>query len=157
MYSQRTTTGEGPRYGFGTSSRDRMSRTQAGEPGPGQYNARGVFDEGNSKNSGWTLVPRRPQSASAASLRVPGPGSYTPEVMKRTAPSYRIGSASRDGIARDYTKAPGPGNYNPGNYQLGGPSYRIGTGHRPPLSTSIETPGPGTYQVRPSTGEGPRV
>lgn len=153
-YGVRTQPGDGPRYGFGTQGRD-GSRSAKFVPGPGAYNAKSMF-EGEQKSAGWTLVPRRPNSATTGSFKVPGPGSYTPEVNKTRAPTYRIGSAHRLGLAQEAVKVPGPGAYQPGISGQTAPSYRIGSATRNPLSETLKVPGPGTYNHRPSTGDGPK-
>lgn len=110
-----------------------------------------MFD--GEKNPGWSLVPKRPSSALVNSAKVPGPGSYTPEYFGK-APAWRVGSATRPNLGG--STAPGPGAYNPRVLGLNGPSYRVGTGLRQNLSQTTNFPGPGTYQLRPSTGDGPK-
>jgi len=144
----------GPKHGFGSEQRgglDNMSKTL---PGPGQYSHRGDFD---SPGKGTSLVPRRPDSAYLSGSRTPGPGAYAPSLTdKAKGPSYRIGSASRDGTSSgNRLGSPGPGAYNPA-YTKGNKNVKIGTSTRSNLSASAYTPGPGAYDQRTKVGEGPK-
>ena len=101
----------GPKYGFGSSKRDRnplheMSKTL---PGPGAYDSKSYLD-----NHGTTLISRRPDSASKNTYqKAPGPGAYEPKIIpKANAPSYKMGTAGRSGLVLG-SKVPGPGEYNP--------------------------------------------
>jgi hypothetical protein len=105
---------------------------------------------------GTTLVPRRPDSAYLAQGQIPGPGAYSPNlVTKAKQPSYRIGSASRDGLSKEYAGIPGPGQYDP-KLQKANTNIRFGSSTRKPLADSTTTPGPGAYQVPNKVVEGPK-
>eukprot|EP01016_Furgasonia_blochmanni_P022269 TRINITY_DN242_c0_g1_i2.p1 TRINITY_DN242_c0_g1~~TRINITY_DN242_c0_g1_i2.p1 ORF type:complete len:467 (-),score=74.34 TRINITY_DN242_c0_g1_i2:136-1464(-) len=142
---------EGPRFGFGSASRDDLHNSSKFVPGPGSYNMRSSID----REHGYSMVARRPESAYVRSSG-PGPGAYEPKLMKTAAPSYRLGSASRDGLYKDYASAPGPGAYEPVNKKFKETNIRMGSAKRPPLSASTYGPGPGTYATKPMVGEGPR-
>jgi len=143
----------GPKYGFGTADRNEINSMSKTLPGPGAYNFKGTFEEAG---KGTSLVPRRPDSAMLSASRTPGPGAYDPTLnIKTQQPAYRIGSASRDGLSREKSGTPGPGNYNPA-LTKSGQNIKIGTSMRSPLSASVKTPGPGSYQFSPKVGEGPK-
>jgi len=142
----------GPKYGFGSAERSGLEGMSKTLPGPGAYNFRGEFE---SPGKGTSLVPRRPDSAMLSASRSPGPGAYNPSLStKNQNPSYRIGSASRDGLG-NRNGTPGPGNYDP-RAVSGNQNVKIGTSTRSPLSTNNKVPGPGSYQHNPKVGEGPR-
>lgn len=135
----------GPKFPFGTGMRGKdpvqdMAKTL---PGPGAYSMTSEFE---SPGKGTTLVPRRPDSAHTALGRNPGPGAYNPDYLPKTrAPTYRIGTASRDGLG-DRRGAPGPGNYDP-SLPRTRKSIIIGTSRRRALSEASITPGPGAYNT----------
>jgi len=141
---------EGPRYGFGSSERDSSTGMRMTAPGPGAYAPKGSFDQGS---RGFSLVPRRPDSAVLGVTRSPGPGAYNPSSSVRAAPAYRIGSAVRD--TRERATTPGPGNYNPSAVH-GKQNIRIGTSTRKGMYEEKNTPGPGAYTHNPKVGEGPK-
>jgi len=144
----------GPKYGFGSSERDPLYGMSKTLPGPGQYDLKSNFEGTNSK--GMSLVPRRPDSALVSASRSPGPGAYNPGIIpKDTAPAFRIGTASRDSGSKERQAVPGPGNYEP-KLILKNSNIKIGTSVRSPLSSTKNTPGPGTYDYAPKVGEGPK-
>ena len=76
-------------------------------------------------------------------------------------PSYRIGSAKRDGFFKYLEGMPGPGQYNANNTMSlskrpKSPAWSVGTSKRPPLSMSELGPGPGNYTINNTLG-GPKV
>ena len=92
---------------FGTSKKRSLADQTKNVPGPGSYSLRGTFEKAN---AGTTMVPKRPLNSSGVG---PGPGAYNPkEYGKQTLPSWRIGTASRDGLFGK-SLAPGPGAYDP--------------------------------------------
>jgi len=144
----------GPKFGFGSEKRsgiDGMSKTL---PGPGAYTFRGEFE---SPGKGTSMVPRRPDSAYLSGSRTPGPGAYAPGLVDKTrGPTYRMGSASRDGTSSsNRIGSPGPGAYNP-EHTKGNKNVKIGTSVRSPLSAGGYTPGPGAYDYKTKVGEGPK-
>jgi Sperm-tail PG-rich repeat len=149
-----------PEFKFGTSSRDDFYASDAKRaPAPGQYNLRSTFEDGTNHGKGTTMVPRRPVSGAASN---PGPGNYNPKLAtKPSAPSYKIGSASRATEDREKTAAPGPGAYKFAGSINGiepdrarPPSVKFGSDTRRPLSANINTPGAGSYNIQ-SQGNGP--
>jgi len=143
----------GPKYGFGTAGRNNIDSMSKTMPGPGSYNFKGEFE---SMAKGTSMVPRRPDSALLTASRSPGPGAYNPSLdTKLKSPSYRLGSASRDGLSgKSY--APGPGNYDP-RLSSNGKNVKFGTSVRSPLNGSTKFPGPGSYNINSKVGEGPKV
>lgn len=92
---------------FGTSKRESLGDMTRTQPGPGAYTYRGSFE---GAGIGSTMVPRRPMSATFTS---PGPGAYNPgSYRKQNMPSWRLGTASRDGTFTSRDRAPGPGAYD---------------------------------------------
>lgn len=84
----------------------------------------------------------------------PGPGNYNPSLSKyENSPNYKIGTSSRD--ANIISSTPGPGTYESKSTILGKPAPKIGSSQRLPLSETIETPGPGAYQIF-DPAEGPK-
>ncbi|EGR29408.1 hypothetical protein IMG5_156010, partial [Ichthyophthirius multifiliis] len=138
---------QGPKYGFGTSRRDKNNNCFV--PGPGNYNMNSSFNT----NKGFSMVSRQNQTNQEL---VPGPGAYNPLlIVKQSAPRYKIGTASRDGNINN--NLPGPGSYQPKFYHRPNiPSYRLGADTRKPLNMSEMTPGPGQYNI-PGTNNGPKL
>jgi len=142
-----------PSWRVGTASRSTERKVEV--PGPGTYNSPGKIS---------TNAPRYGFSAKTAvdfKDFTPGPGAYDAAGSRGfdvKAPSYsfRIKSAHP---GQNRVTAPGPGAYDQtskvGNQKA--PSYRIGSSKRDDIVRSGSTPGPGTYQTRPSTAaDGPR-
>jgi len=142
----------GPKYGFGTAGRNNIDSMSKTMPGPGSYNFKGEFE---SMGKGTSIAPRRPDSALGSASRSPGPGAYNPAFDgKYQSPAYRIGSASRDGLASK-SYAPGPGNYDP-RLSTSGKNVKIGTSVRSSLNGNNKNPGPGSYSYGSKVGEGPK-
>mmetsp|Transcript_28970 Transcript_28970/g.26315 ORF Transcript_28970/g.26315 Transcript_28970/m.26315 type:complete len:290 (+) Transcript_28970:116-985(+) len=101
----------GPKFPFGTQSRDGLGSMSKTMPGPGSYDTGFKWDK---TGKGTTILPRRPDSAHLALSRVPGPGEYQPslESARKRPPSCKIGTASRDGLSNMSRTLPGPGQYN---------------------------------------------
>jgi len=77
-------------------------------PGPGNYNLKSSIDLGK----GVTMISRRSAAEVRELGKVPGPGAYEPHLLpKKSAPSYRIGSASRNNLSIEALRVPGPGAY----------------------------------------------
>lgn len=102
----------GPKFPFGTQSRDGFGNMSKTLPGPGAYNIGFQWDK---TGKGTTILPRRPDSAHMALTKVPGPGEYQPSLdsSRKRPPSCKIGTASRDPMSAMSRTLPGPGNYNP--------------------------------------------
>jgi hypothetical protein len=125
-------------------------------PGPGTYKLKQYTGNEGPKI---TISGHRPTSASSSRL-VPGVGQYQLNLNdKKKAPSFRIGTATRDGSSFKNSN-PGPGTYTPsGNTSTRpkSPTWSMGTGTRRPLSSSQANPGPGNYSYISRVGEGPKV
>jgi hypothetical protein len=105
-----------PRTVFGTSTRekDHELEARAKVPGPGNYKLKDIIgSDGPSKSLGHAF------SESEFALRpkrgLPGPGQYNPntELFRKSLPSIKFGTESRD-FAKKYSKnTPAPGHYEP--------------------------------------------
>ena len=95
------------------------------------------------------------KSEEKASFNTPGPGNYNPKTQKfGNSPNVKIGTSSRSNIFASAT--PGPGAYNTSGCLTDRPAPKIGTSKRAPLSESVLTPGPGTYEIKSTAVEGPK-
>lgn len=90
----------------------------------------------------WSLRPRRSEKSKELS---PGPGAYHPHSLRKSSPSYGIGSSHRSDFTQG-AKAPGPGTYNQETRPTSARTV-FGKGKRPELSESTASPGPGTYET----------
>lgn len=74
------------------------------------------------------------------------------------SPSYRIGSAKRDGFKFSYDN-PGPGQYTPNGLanRPKSPNWSMGTGLRANMTPNELIPGPGNYNTSRGLGDGPKV
>ena len=126
-------------------------------PGPGQYQHKTSVGTSGPK---FSMVGNRPESSSAK-RDMPGPGQYNIHLNDRAkTPSYRIGSAKRDGSSKFNELNPGPGQYTPYNntsIRPKSPVWSMGTGTRKPMSHTENGPGPGNYGSITSVGNGPKV
>lgn len=101
-----------PSFGFGTSQRPHSSGKH-NSPGPGAYDIKGrVGSESCSKSLGLKLVASKTSNQFS-----PGPGAYmpSPEHVSKKAPTWRIGTSTRDDkekAAARQTRPP-PGTHNP--------------------------------------------
>ncbi|EGR31757.1 hypothetical protein IMG5_102570 [Ichthyophthirius multifiliis] len=144
-----------PLYGFGTSQRNGLYQSKY-TPGPGQYELKSAID----LNKGVTMISRRGNIAQNEAAKVPGPGTYNPQNKnKLKQPAFKIGTQTRDSIDQQFGKTPGPGAYSPRieANRISSPHYGLGTDTRKPLNQCQENPGPGSYEVRPKTAEGPKL
>ncbi|KAL4429946.1 hypothetical protein ABPG74_000312 [Tetrahymena malaccensis] len=143
---------EGPKFGFGTSTRDDFNHTSYKQsPGPGNYNLNSSFNS----SKGFSMSFR--QKLPGDQEKVPGPGTYNPSlIMRKSSPAFKIGTSLR---GKDYTdqSQPGPGAYQPRMYHRPStPSVKMGNDQRKPLSCTELTPGPGQYNI-PGTNNGPKL
>jgi|LauGreDrversion4_2_1035121.scaffolds.fasta_scaffold222718_2 hypothetical protein len=125
-------------------------------PGPGQYQ----YKEYVGKDGPKITMSSRPQTSLVKSSD-PGPGHYNSNLVSRpTTPSYKIGTAKRDGGFKFMYDMPGPGQYSPTDNiskRPKSPYWSMGTGKRGGLYTSESGPGPGNYNVAKGVGGGPKV
>lgn len=101
-----------PSYGFGTSKRPHSSE-KYGSPGPGAYEIKGkVGLEACSKSLGLKL-----QQSKTSYQFNPGPGTYmpSPETVSKKAPTWRIGTSTRDDQEKAMLRQtrPPPGQHDP--------------------------------------------
>lgn len=76
-------------------------------PGPGTYEAKQIVGR---EGTNPTMIGRRPQTANFRQF-TPGPGAYTPDKQRNSAPAFKLGTGKRASVSRE--KVPGPGTYNP--------------------------------------------
>lgn len=92
----------------------------------------------------------------------PGPGAYSvsPEKTLKAAPSWKIGTSTRDDREKAVKREniPPPGSHNPNFYSTVSKSaaWGFGTSTRPALNSAKPTPGAGTYDLPSKMVEGPR-
>ena len=92
----------------------------------------------------------------------PGPGAYSisPEKTLKAAPSWKIGTASRDDRENAIKRAnmPPPGTHNPNFDSVANKSaaWGFGTSTRPALAQTKNTPGAGSYDLPSKMIEGPK-
>ncbi len=148
-------TGQGaPKFSFGKEERGQNKRPMT--PGPGQYQ----YKEYVGKDGPKITMSSRPQTSLVKSSD-PGPGQYNSTLVSRpTTPSYKIGTAKRDGGYKFMYDMPGPGQYSPNDNiskRPKSPYWSMGTGKRSGLYTTDAGPGPGNYNVAKGIGGGPKV
>ena len=146
---------DAPKLSMGKEKRDNERRPMT--PGPGQYQIKQMVGNEGPKIH---ISSVRPQTSSHSRF-VPGPGQYDTTLSNRPkSPSYRIGTAKREG--NKSSGVPGPGQYELNNslnlsMRPKSPVWSLGTSTRPPLSTSEMSPGPGNYNIYNTVGKGPKV
>jgi hypothetical protein len=158
-YETRTNLGQhAPKLSFGKEQRGDRGRPMT--PGPGTYQHRNILGSDGPKVHISSVKPdvMTPREARL----VPGPGQYSLNMSNRPkSPSYRVGSAKRDGLFKYLEANPGPGTYNSSNdgssKRPKSPHWSMGTSTRPPLSTCEQVPGPGNYTTGNAFGKGPKV
>lgn len=123
----------GPKWGFGSQSRDNIFKIEV--PGPGTYNM-----PSSQSNRGFSMTGRKPDSPKDQN---PGPGAYNPAPVRPKSPNWTLGKSPK-GESRNNSMAPGPGAYNIKS-ELNSSAPVFGTSTRGPLNGSINTPGPGQY------------
>ncbi len=144
-----------PRISFGKDMRGDRGRPMT--PGPGTYNMKNLIGNDGPRIH---ISSVRPDTATTMKW-VPGPGQYEVGLNNRPkTPSYRIGTAKRDGFKT--VDVPGPGQYDLNastslSSRPKSPHWRMGTSERQPLSTCDKVPGPGNYNVSSSIGKAPKV
>ena len=148
-----------PKFSFGKGIRRETQRPKT--PGPGQYEYKNYIGKEAPKIS----MSMKLTKEKSESSRVPGPGHYNQtnyNSYKTKSPSYRIGSAKREGIYKYMESNPGPGQYLPDSCsnqtRPKTPSWKIGTSKRSPLNPSDPSiPGPGNYNIGENLGKrGPK-
>ena len=141
-----------PKFSFG--GKKSMSLNNTG-PGPGSYEVKSVVGREGSKH---TITPRRPMSAKVGKNRDPGPGAYN-VTTTNTGPKYRIGTAPKCQLLKEFVKVPGPGTYNPDDktksIHRDAPHWKMGTASKGTGGVTERTPGPGSYNIKERIGEGP--
>ncbi len=154
-YETRTNLGFGaPKISFGKEMRGDRGRPMT--PGPGNYEIKNLIGNDGPKIHISSVRP----DCSTTQKWVPGPGQYDVTLSNRPkTPSYRIGTAKRDG--NKTFDQPGPGQYDLTASQTlrpKSPVWSMGTSERPPLSDCDRSvPGPGNYSVATGLGKGPKV
>ena len=107
-----------------------------------------------------TFSPERKEGAFR-----PGPGNYSPSssFIKKSEPSFGIGTETRRDLAFEKAKLfqTSPGQYNPKPEatKLKAAGWRIGTESRPGLvqKGAEKIPGAGTYAIPSRVAEGPKI
>ena len=144
-----------PKFSFGKELRGDERRPMT--PGPGTYQYKTYVG----KDAPKITISARPQTSLSRTMD-PGPGQYNSTILHRPkSPSYRIGTARRDGDNKILAAYPGPGQYSPtvvmGSNRPKSPLWSMGKGQRTNLSPFESVPGPGNYNVSKGLGEGPKV
>lgn len=131
-----------PQWRLGTGKRGYSNTNQ--NPGPGNYNLSSSL--GNAPK--FTMRPKTGTSLEIMNKEIPGPGAYTPNVLKKENFSYsmRIRPESATGMMNN----PGPGTYNIRKYDkdlIKAHSYVFGKDKKDKLPdfTYMKSPGPGAY------------
>lgn len=148
-----------PKFSFGKEQRGDSRRPMT--PGPGNYEYKQYIGKEAPKI---TMSSKLPKEQSESRF-VPGVGSYNPTNINNyrpKSPSYRIGSAKREGLYKYMDGNPGVGTYNPNSatnkVRPKTPSWVIGTSKRPNLNPSDPSvPGVGNYNISKAIGSnGPK-
>jgi hypothetical protein len=135
-----------PKFPFGIKT---LTDWKSIGPGPGCYDAN-FRRSSDRKSPAFTF---RMKLSRSNSMKTPGPGAYdqSMKLLKKSAPSAKIGTAKRDDIYRLET-SPGPGAYTTRPVSAfesnNAPKMRFGTEpkDRDPLMEYTKTcPGPGSY------------
>ena len=95
----------------------------------------------------------------------PGPGNYSPGtgIVKKTEPSFKIGTETRRDLAtgkqHGYQTAPGQYDPKPETTRMKAAGWRIGTETRPGmvLKGQDKVPGAGSYAIASRISEGPKI
>ena len=152
-----------PKFGFGTGTRAGRESKRLDVPGPGNYAAKtftGKESSSFSMGATNTYFPdKREQSYK------PGPGNYSPEAnkVKKSEPSYKIGTGTRKDLAFEKAKSfqTSPGQYDPKpeTTKLRAAGWRIGTENRPGMVAKGQEkiPGAGSYSIPSRVAEGPKI
>lgn len=138
----------GPKHGFGTSTRNHGKAMGDSKyvPGPGQYASMEFVGKEGNKIS----MKFRPQTASAQSIDIPGPGSYNPNMnaVRHSTPGNTIGSGVRNSLKND-SSMPGPGQFNVGeDWSKQQKGTRFGSSNRLDVARAQGGPGPGQYSLQ---------
>lgn len=128
----------GPKWGFGSQSRENLNIFKLDIPGPGTYL---IPDTLNKR--GCSMTSRKNDGNKDTN---PGPGSYNPTSKRQKSPSWTIGSGQRGDFTSGKHQVPGPGTYQI-KAELGKTAPLFGSSKRPPLSDINDTPGPGEYFI----------
>jgi len=101
----------GPRYGFGSSNRNKEGSSVSGTvPGPGAYQ---VNDKVGKEGRKYTLSGR-PKSA-GKQANIPGPAAYNPKIAEKKS-GFTFGAASGKVDDKEKKIVPGPGQYTVDKY-----------------------------------------
>ena len=147
-----TTNIQHPKFSFGREKRvtDKINEN----PGPGAYkHLLYTGHEGKKISIGLRFK-------SKSSVDLPGPGqysSYNYNMVSKKLPDIKIGKANRFITDNSSAENPGPGQYESNNInyiKLQKPSWKIGTSIRRPLNETVDTPGPGKYNLSRDIGIG---
>lgn len=149
-----------PKFSFGKELRVKEDQYINCCPGPGDYK----FKEYIGKEAPKITISSKFNRQFSAACLIPGPGQYnqtTCSVLSK-APSYKIGTATRDPINKLKETNPGPGQYVPDKctnaVRAKTPSWLIGTSQRLPLNPSDPSfPGVGNYNIAKDIGLGPKM
>lgn len=144
-----------PKFSFASKQANLSMTLNKTGPGPGSYEVKSTIGSSGKKHS---MTPRRPSSARPGSNREPGPGAYNISTAS-SGPKYRIGTAPKCELLKEFVKVPGPGAYSPNDKTMSTsrdvPHWRIGSAKRTSDLVTERTPGPGSYNFKERIGEGP--
>ena len=116
-------------------------------PGPGLYNPRE-----NHHSSSPSFKIGTSQKIENSSNATPGPGTYKTQV-RDSSPKYTLSKSPRSQIRINPT--PGPGSYE-NRISLKTPGGIIGRSSKSLWTQSVDTPGPGNYNLPSKAIEGPK-
>jgi hypothetical protein len=125
-------------------------------PSPGQYEYKTYLG----KEAPKITIASRPNTSGGNRGNTVGPGQYNINLSnKNKSPSYRIGSAKRDGGFEFLRDNPGPSQYSP-SYNTStrpkSPTWSMGKGTRTNMNPMDFVPGTGSYNISKGIGEGPK-
>lgn len=143
-----------PKFSFASKQANLSMTLNRTGPGPGSYELKSTIGSEGKKHS---ITPRRPASAKSGS-REPGPGAYNISTTN-SGPKYRIGTAAKCELLKEFVKVPGPGAYSPNDKTMStsrdAPRWRMSSAKRVSDLATERTPGPGSYNFKERIGEGP--
>ena len=125
----------GPKWRFGTESKNKLFRERV--PGPGSYQIPNTLAK-----TSYSITGRKYDKDSD---NFPGPGTYNITARPKS-PSWTMAKTPKLDFNNGLQAKPGPGTYShKGGFTETGVIF--GTSTRPPLSYINHTPGPGEYAV----------
>ena len=158
IYNVGRATNSAPKFSFGSEVRGASRGLGTETPGPAEYRALSFIGKVGPM---FTMSARnkRPESKK---YFIPGPGLYTIHTKnKPSTPSFRMGTAKREGVIGFTKNHPGPAQYQPNNfansYYRKSEGWTLGSA---PRKSNIEdelSPGPGIYNIGKGLGGGPKV